>query len=247
MHFKLNPELINKILFAMENQNTIFVLDTKTSNIVPSNSVASQQERYIALPMWNSGDGYRIRERFAVQVADQDLTEELLSALNLGKGVFRAFKEVLRQHPKTEEEWVDYRNRELKRIICSWYNALKEEWGLEYIGEEPEETIDLVEEDFTFQSYEDGIVAQTTRGDYAGRIGVMWRGTTQYIHKFEVNPEYRGLGLGEALLTHFLNTSDVETIFIDLPASAEDFAKTLLRKSFIPYTIRYKLDRKKHP
>ncbi|MDR2149435.1 MAG: GNAT family N-acetyltransferase [Spirochaetaceae bacterium] len=245
MHFKLNPELINKILFAMENQNTLFVLDTKTGNIVPSNSV-TQDERYIALPVWNSGDGYRIRERFTVQMTDPAIAEQLLAALNRGKGVFRAFKEVLRQCPQIEEQWTNYKNRELKRVIGSWYKVLQEEWGLEYIGEEPEETVDLVEEDFIFEPYAEGIIAKTPRGGYAGRISVMWRGTAQYIYKLEVQPEYQGLGLGEALLTHFLSTSDVETIFIDLPAATDNFAKVLLRKSFIPYATRYRLDRKKH-
>jgi GNAT superfamily N-acetyltransferase len=39
----------------------------------------------------------------------------------------------------------------MKREILRWYNALREEWGLQRIGDEPEETGDLVLEDFRFR------------------------------------------------------------------------------------------------
>ena len=244
MNFKLSPELINKILFAMENQNTVFVLDTEAGNVVPSTSIVSGQERYIDLPRWSSNDGYRLRENFAMQLADQDISHELLNTLNIGKGVFRAFKEVLRKYPEIEGQWMNYKNLELKRVICRWYNALKEELRLSSIGEEPEETGDLVVEDFIFQTYKDCIIVRTAGWDYAGCINVVWHESSQYIQKLEVQPEYRGLGLGEALLTHLLQTSESETIFIDLPVSDINFSKVLLRKSFVPYKTRYRLDRK---
>jgi ribosomal protein S18 acetylase RimI-like enzyme len=60
----------------------------------------------------------------------------------------------------------------------------------------------------------------------------------------EVRPEYRGLGLGEALLNRLLEQAvpgETAAILLDLPAESEGFSRVLLRDSFKPYAIRYAL------
>jgi ribosomal protein S18 acetylase RimI-like enzyme len=79
--------------------------------------------------------------------------EELTSALSLGRGVFRAFKDTLGRHPEAEKLWFAYKDKEMKREIIRWYNGLREEWGIEKIGMEPEDTDDLVLEDFRFRPF----------------------------------------------------------------------------------------------
>ena len=66
-------------------------------------------------------------------------------------GVFRAFKNALAQYPETEKLWYAYKEREMKREVVSWYNSLRESWGLEQIGEEPEDIAGLALEDFRFR------------------------------------------------------------------------------------------------
>lgn len=58
----------------------------------------------------------------------------------------------------------------MKREVIRWYNALREEWGLELIGEEPEETDDLVQDDFRFGWKEETWleIAETRKGDRRG-------------------------------------------------------------------------------
>jgi ribosomal protein S18 acetylase RimI-like enzyme len=63
-----------------------------------------------------------------------------------------------------------------------------------------------------------------------------------FIQSLEVKPEYRGLGLGEALLVKFIDSLDsckIRKLFLDLPSRADGFSRVLLRESFMPYAARY--------
>jgi len=160
MQFELTEALIDDILFAMEDQMGEFMLDTVEG--VVSGGVDGPDffdddlddddgeggERYIDLPEWDSADGFRLMERFAAGFRNPIVREELTSALSLGRGVFRAFKDTLGRRPEAEKLWYAYKEKEMRREIIRWYNGLREEWGIEKIGEEPEDTDDLVLEDF---------------------------------------------------------------------------------------------------
>jgi ribosomal protein S18 acetylase RimI-like enzyme len=179
----------------------------------------------------------------------------------------------------------------MKREVIKWYNGLREEWGLEKIGTEPEDTEDLVTEDFSFRSLRkddvflvdalhrrcleefgknlaetgpltktvineahafslysgssSGIVAESSGGEFAGYITGTVNDSALYIQNLEVKEEYRGLGVGEALLAKFLDSFDpneVNRAFLDLPIWAEGFTRVLFRESFKPYTVRYWLN-----
>ncbi|MDR3335369.1 MAG: GNAT family N-acetyltransferase [Treponema sp.] len=149
MRFELTEALIDDILFSMEDQGADFLLDTEEGIIV--GGVDSDEERFIALPEWDSADGYRLMEHFTASLRNPLLREELTAALNRGKGVFRAFKDTLSHHPEAEKRWFSFKERELKKKITDWYNSLRDSWGLEHVGTEPEETDDLVLEDFIFR------------------------------------------------------------------------------------------------
>jgi ribosomal protein S18 acetylase RimI-like enzyme len=165
MQFELTEALIDDILFAMEDQGGEFLLDTVEGVVSggPGGLDFSGEEtddgeggeRYIDLPEWDSADGFRLMERFAAGFRNPLLREELSSALDLGKGVFRAFKDVLGRYPEAEKLWFSFKEKAMKREIWRWYNGLREEWGLEKIGVEPEDTDDLVLEDFSFRPFEE--------------------------------------------------------------------------------------------
>jgi ribosomal protein S18 acetylase RimI-like enzyme len=93
-------------------------------------------------------------ERFAAGFRNPIIREELGSALDRGRGVFRAFKDTLSRHPEAEKLWFTFKEKEMRRQVINWYNGLREEWGLEKIGKEPEETGDLVLEDFHFRPFQ---------------------------------------------------------------------------------------------
>jgi GNAT superfamily N-acetyltransferase len=156
MQFELSEALIKDLLFSMEDQMGNFLLDTQEAVIVGEEDEDLDQaeqdgDRYVSLPGWDSSDGFRLMEHFTAGLRNTAVRDELAGALNRGKGVFRAFKDIIARYPETEKLWFGYKERGMRREILRWYNGLREEWGLERIGVEPEETGDLVLEDFRFQ------------------------------------------------------------------------------------------------
>jgi GNAT superfamily N-acetyltransferase len=179
----------------------------------------------------------------------------------------------------------------MKKVILTWYNSLREHWGLEQIGMEPEETEDLVLEDFHIRASlpEDrfpaeelhrrcleefldfaqereilssperclgetaaswtfpgalSLAAETGEGEFAAYISASRRENALAVTALEVRPEYRGLGLGEALLTRLTALaadSSASNLLIDLPDNSGEFSKVLLRGGFKPYMYRYSL------
>ena len=280
MQFELTEALVDDILFSMEDQNGKFVLDT-VNGVVSAVPDGDGGSRYISLPGWDSSSGFRLMERFAAGFKNPLIRKELCGALDRGRGVFRAFKDSLGRRPEVEKLWFAYKKQEMRREIILWYNGLREEWGLKKIGMEPEETGDLLLEDFRFRPFskedmdkagelhrrcleesgadsavgllrplsdtpETGLAAETGGGDFAGYITGSVKDGSLYIENLEVKAEFRGLGIGQTLLARFLESfdrSEVRQVFFDLPSSAENFTRALLRESFKPYTVRYRLKR----
>ena len=158
MQFELTEALIDDILFSMEDQKGEFFLDTVESMVAGGAEEDDDDglggKRYVSLPEWDSASGFRLMERFAAGCRNPLVRQELSDALGRGRGVFRAFKDVLGRHGEAEKLWFSYKEKEMRREITRWYNGLREEWGLEKIGEEPEDTGDLVLEDFHFRSFQ---------------------------------------------------------------------------------------------
>ncbi|MDR1863162.1 MAG: GNAT family N-acetyltransferase [Treponema sp.] len=294
MQFDLTEALIEDILFSMEDQESNFYLDTQKGIVTggedfeDKNRDSAPEGRYISLPEWDSSSGFRLMERFAAACRSPIIRDELSSALNRGRGVFRAFKDVLTGRPEVEKLWFVYKEREMKREILRWYNALREEWGLEKIGLEPEDTEDLILEDFRFRELRDedmpmvkelhrlclgenlswmaenrilaeeagedeaptaaaeqtALAAETGNGEFAGYISAVPRGSSLRIQALELKPEYRGMGIGEALLVKLLEKTEddkVSQVLFDLPIAAEDFSRVLIREGFKPYMTKYSL------
>jgi GNAT superfamily N-acetyltransferase len=92
-----------------------------------------------------------------------------------------------------------------------------------------------------------GLVAETGGGEFAGYIAAARNGPALHINALEVRPEYRGLGIGEALVSRLLEkaaeesagTGQITRLTLDLPAGTEGFSRVLLRCAFKPYATRY--------
>jgi GNAT superfamily N-acetyltransferase len=300
MTFELTEALIDDILFSMEDQNGEFYVDTREGIVAGEldfefeNRPEEDEDRFISLPDWDSSEGFRLMERFAAGLKNPVVRDKLTAALDRGKGVFRAFKDSLSLHPETEQLWFKFKEREMRRVIFNWYNGLREEWGLERIGLEPDETGDLVLEDFRLRELREedyaaakelhracleefrraaavpagredagdweellppqpgaaAWAAETGGGEFAAYIAAAEQGGLLRIAALEVRPEYRGLGIGEALLSHLLEWAGregVSQVLLDLPVEAEGFSRVLLRESFKPYMIRYALSLPRNP
>ena len=129
MQFELTDALLDDIIFSMEDQEAIFLIDTQEGMVVIEDEIEvddDAEDRHIHLPDWDSSDGFRLMEHFAASFRNPLIRNELSSALNQGKGVFRAFKNVLSHHPEAEKIWFSFKEREMKREVVRWYNALRE-------------------------------------------------------------------------------------------------------------------------
>jgi GNAT superfamily N-acetyltransferase len=284
MQFELDPTLIDEIIFFMEDQSGEFLLDAQEGIVinVDDGEVDSNDSRYVPLPDWGPSEGFRLMEHFTAGLHNALVREELSAALDRGRGVFRAFKDTLTRYPETEKLWFGYKDREMKREVISWYNSLREIWGLELIGEEPEDIAGLALEDFRFRqgAAQDSAAArelhhaclgaddtekaanaaifagmgewvfpgdiccvtETAEGEFAGYISAVRSDTALRICAVEVQAEYRGLGLGKALLARLLEQADSEKIspvIMDLPAGQGHVSRALLRGHFNPRIQRY--------
>lgn len=160
MEFELTPEITNDIIFAMEDQSGHFLYDSEGCLCVPANeadeawggelSDSNDDQRFYEIPLWDSVSGFRMMDRFVAQLRNPVVREELRDALSSGHGVFRSFKNILKAWPEIERQWFLFKDRYMHAVVLEWYNGLRDSWGLERIGPEPEETEDIVSQDFSF-------------------------------------------------------------------------------------------------
>ena len=178
MRFELNEALIDDILFFMEDQNVESLLDTEEGMVIGTEDEAfdedAEEGRYLSLPEWGPSEGFRLMERFTAELRNPLVREELSAALDRGRGVFRTFKDTIARHPAAEKRWFAFKEREMKREVIRWYNALRERWGMELVGSEPEDTSGLVLEDFRFR---EGAAADREAAEELHRVcGETYRG-----------------------------------------------------------------------
>ncbi|HUX11617.1 MAG TPA: UPF0158 family protein, partial [Spirochaetia bacterium] len=122
----------------------------------------SEEERYIPLPEWRSVDGYNLMEKFVASLHNPIYREILRSILASGKGVFRQFKDALKERKEIERLWYHFKEREMRTRVVEWYNLLRESWGLSRIGDPGDDDTDsLVLIDFTIDT-----------ADSAGRVSI---------------------------------------------------------------------------
>jgi GNAT superfamily N-acetyltransferase len=161
MFFKLNQELIDNLIFAMENQHQRFLLDSETMEILPAEQAAFEsaggdedetgdpaEERCYPVPEWSSADGYQLMEKFVSTLHNPIFRQVLREALTSGKGVFRNFKNALKRREDVERLWYAFKEKEMRARILEWYERLCDAWEVEAVGPEPPETEELVLSDF---------------------------------------------------------------------------------------------------
>lgn len=206
MEFELTPEITDEVIFSMEDQSGHFLFDSAESRCVPYEGEADAQggtffeddsDRYYSIPVWDSINGFRMMDRFVSQLRNPLMREELRVALSSGHGVFRNFKNILRENSEIERMWYRFKEREMRAIVLDWYNSLRDFWGLERIGMEPEETEDIISQDFTFRFFE---------GEECGTLNELLEACRQEVYR-ELPP-----GLAEALEVLYARIRAAETL-----------------------------------
>lgn len=143
--FELSEKAVEQIVFAMEDQEVATVVDLESGELLPAEGRLG--EGYATPPVWSSRDGFRLMEEFLASVRQPSARRELSAALSRGRGVFKAFKAVLVEHPELERAFRDFKIRAMRRTIGQWYDDLREAKGLERLGPEPEDTDELLSSD----------------------------------------------------------------------------------------------------
>jgi GNAT superfamily N-acetyltransferase len=168
MEFQLSPELLDQIIFGMENQDEDFYVDTKNEDLVPASQIEPEAEagRYIPIPEWRSVDGYNLMEKFVSTLHNPIYRETLRRILASGKGVFRQFKDALKERKEIERLWYNFKERYMRDVVLDWYNELRESWGLNRVELEiPEDTEQLVLTDFIIAPAEEARLQEITECD----------------------------------------------------------------------------------
>jgi GNAT superfamily N-acetyltransferase len=153
MNWEFTPELVDQVIYSMENQEESFYLDFRDGSIVAAEgSSEDDAEHRYDLPLWRSNEGFQLMERFVAGLRNPIMRDELRGALSSGKGVFRQFKNALKGRPEIERLWHRFKEREMKTIVYDWFNQILELQGLarvELPAEEP--TDELILTDFTLR------------------------------------------------------------------------------------------------
>ena len=148
---KLSHEIIDQIIFGMENQDQHFVFDLETLEVVGEDSEPGVGSRplNVGLPEWNSTMGFNLMEKFVANLRNPIYREILRESLAAGKGVFRRFKNALKEREEIEQLWYQFKEREMRQYVVDWFVAIQEARDLESVElEEEEETTELVISDF---------------------------------------------------------------------------------------------------
>jgi ribosomal protein S18 acetylase RimI-like enzyme len=168
MQFTLSPEITDQIIFAMENQTEKTVFDTEAKETLKESLLPKPVDtgRYVDIPEWNSFSGFQLMEKFVAGLRNPVYREALRNALSRGRGVFRQFKDVLKENREMERLWYSFKEKEMKRLVKEWYLSLSELWGCENLDgdlEFLEETEDIIAEDFIFDTAADDIGFDTLK------------------------------------------------------------------------------------
>ncbi len=155
---ELTEEVVDQIIFGMENQQAEYLFDLQEGELIPCDDpeiAAAGEEaenRFVDLPEWRPVDGFHLMERFVAFNKNPIYRQELRDALNGGRGVFRRFKDVLKRYEPLERQWFAFKEREMRQVVKDWYATVTDSIALSRLGEEPEETEELVLSDFIIQS-----------------------------------------------------------------------------------------------
>ncbi len=145
----LTPQLLDEILFAMEDQEHPRVLDLVTGKVV--GFTEELEPRLLPLPEWTSLDGFQTMRAFTATLRHPELKAELTALLDAGVGVFKAFKTALKPFASLTRRWQAFKRQTMERRVESWAQDWQEVlvWSASFEEEAP------LQEDFQIRPVTD--------------------------------------------------------------------------------------------
>ena len=132
----LTEEILERVVYGMENQKDRLMLNPSDGLLHPEKE---NDGSFIPLPPWGPSEGYRLMDGFAASLPDTGFRMRLFDLLHSGSGVFRNFKDALKERPELQSLWRRYKKREMRKAALSWMSRWSEALALETLGPEPEE------------------------------------------------------------------------------------------------------------
>lgn len=204
--------LIEAIIYCMENQNTQFYFNSKTCDISEE-----EKENYIPLPIWSSFDGFQTMENFTATLKNSNYKKQLIKTLENGKGVFRNFKDTLKKYPGLEEKYKSYKYNVLKKRVIAFLDSLSINKDLYLTNEENqyELTLEDFSIEFTFSNHlfsnleinkdykskleindsEKNVLIKTLSEDVIGKVSYVLDNKNIVITSYFIEKDFRDLGL----------------------------------------------------
>ena len=147
--FKLLPEIVDRVVFAMEDQVTDYSIAVDTGEIVQEQG-SHLGDRFISIPPWRPIDGFQLMEQFVATLRNPIHQNRLREALDSGGRVFRIFKDELKRNSYIEQLWYRFKMAAMRRMVTEWYALERRSRGLEQLGPEPEDIDDLLASEIDF-------------------------------------------------------------------------------------------------
>jgi GNAT superfamily N-acetyltransferase len=160
MDFSLSNEIVEQIVFAMEDQQYDYYIHRHSGELMREDQFEEEAELpagpaddpYVIIPEWQPSDGFMLMESFVSRLRNPVMRTRLAEALTSRRGVFRRFKDTLRYSPEIERLWFAFKDREMRQVVREWYNDERELAGLARLEEEMEDLEgldDLLGSEFT--------------------------------------------------------------------------------------------------
>jgi len=198
MFFELTDKLSDCIIFSMEDQTCAHLVDAESGVVIDvTDEIVEDNDRYYGLPEWTSKDGYSLLEDFTAGLYQPQVKDKLRNVLISGRGVFRNYKNVLKEYPEIERKWHFFKDSRMRRRLMEWYNDLRTVWGLEELEiSDADDLSDLVQDDFVFSIFNSSehrddverelqaVTEECTKhfnGELGDSIAAIWLRDSQYF------------------------------------------------------------------
>lgn len=228
MTFALSDELLDSIISAMENQEQVFVVYAENGALVALNEfeeITPDEETFYSLPEWGPADGFAMREEFVNDLHNPQVHQQLQAVLHSGRGVFKNFRNVLKDYPEIDKRWHIYKQKFMSARINEWYNSLREIWGLEKLEQLPDEEESIVSDDFSFRNYNSTADSQT----------VISNVSAAFLDDVTDLPEQVKLAILDVWKAQFLEADSANQIGYVCQSYSEDFAGVITASTISKY------------
>ena len=163
--FELTGTILERIIFAMEDQTKSMLVDMNTGELVERSKTTSTpapqsadersskqpEDAPQSPPKWTPKEGFKLMESFYSTMRSEEHRLELSKALTRGKGVFKAFKEIISAWPEEEAAFREFKLKHMRPVVEDWMDDYREFKGLSRLGSEPEDIDDIILTDFPIE------------------------------------------------------------------------------------------------